>query len=154
MVNQSSEPQYAGLARRVMAMVYDSFLLIALFFVVSVPIVMQVGEQTLTHDPLIRLLYRLVLLLAAFLFFGWFWTHGGQTLGMRAWRLRTTKQDGSPMDWPASALRFIASLISLACFGLGFVWIVIDPERLAWHDRLSRTRVIVEPKKIESKQAS
>lgn len=151
MVDQPSARPYAGLIRRLMAMVYDSFLVIALFFVISIPFVVQFGEQTLTHDPLVRLLYRLVLLLAAFLFFGWFWTHGGQTLGMRAWRLRTTKMDGSPMDWPASAVRFTASLLSFACFGLGFVWIVIDPEHLAWHDRLSRTRVVVEPKKIEPK---
>jgi len=154
MVEQPSERLYAGLARRLAAMVYDSFLLIALFFVVSVPIVMQVGEQTLTHDPLIRLLYRLVLLLAAFLFFGWFWTHGGQTLGMRAWRLRTVKLDGSPMDWPASVVRFATSLLSLACFGLGFLWIVIDPEHLAWHDRLSRTRVLLEPGKSRQKLTS
>ena len=154
MVDQAPEPRYAGLGRRLIAMIYDSFLLIALFFVISIPIVLQVGEQTLTHDPLVRLLYRLVLLLTAFLFFGWFWTHGGQTLGMRAWRLRTMKVNGSPMDWPTSALRFIASVISLACFGLGFLWIVIDPQRLTWHDRLSRSRVIVEPKKVKSKQAS
>lgn len=153
-VKQAPEAPHAGFIRRVLAMVYDSFLLVALFFIVTVPFVMQVGEQTLTHDPLVHALYQLVLLLAAFLFFGWFWTHGGQTLGMRAWRLRTLKKDGSPMDWPASALRFTASLLSLACFGLGFLWIAIDPERLAWHDRLSSTRVVVEPKKAESKQAS
>ena len=154
MVDQVPESRYAGFARRLVAMVYDSFLLTALFFIVSIPFVLQVGEQTLTHDPLIRLLYRLVLLLAAFLFFGWFWTHGGQTLGMRAWRLKTIKMNGLPMDWPASAVRFTSSLLSLACFGLGFLWILIDREGLAWHDRLSQTRVVVEPGKVAPKQAS
>ena len=144
--------QNAGFLRRLMAMVYDSFLIAALFFIVTVPFVLQVGEQTLTHDPVVHTLYQLVLVLAAFLFFGWFWTHGGQTLGMRAWRLRTIKKDGSPMDWPASMMRFAAALLSLACFGLGFLWILIDPERLAWHDHLSRTRVLLEPKRAGTKQ--
>jgi len=154
MVDQARETRNAGLGRRLLAMLYDSFLVIALFFVVSIPFVVQVGEQTLNHNPLVHALYQLVLLLSAFLFFGWFWTHGGQTLGMRAWRLRTIKSDGSPMDWPASVLRSVASIISFACFGLGFVWILIDPEHLAWHDRLSRTRVVVEPGKDGRKKPS
>jgi len=149
MVDQQAASQNAGLLRRLMAMVYDSFLIVALFFVVTIPFVLQVGEQTLTHDPVVHTLYQLVLALAAFLFFGWFWTHGGQTLGMRAWRLRTMQRDGSPMNWTTSIARFAAAILSTACFGLGFLWILIDPEHLAWHDHLSRTRVVVEPKKIK-----
>lgn len=149
MVEQQAGNQNAGFLRRLMAMVYDSFLIAALFFLVTVPFVLQVGEQTLTHDPVVHTLYQLVLVLAAFLFFGWFWTHGGQTLGMRAWRLKTLRMDGLPMNWPASIARFAAALLSIGCFGLGFLWILIDPERLAWHDHLSRTRVVVEPKKIK-----
>jgi len=151
MVEPRAGTPNSGFLRRLMAMVYDSFLIIALFFIITVPFVLQVGEQTLTHDPVVHVLYQVVLVLSAFLFFGWFWTHGGQTLGMRAWRLRTIKRDGSPMDWPASMARFAAALLSIACIGLGFLWILVDPERLAWHDRLSRTRVVVEPKKIKEK---
>ncbi|OGI41569.1 MAG: hypothetical protein A2150_00620 [Candidatus Muproteobacteria bacterium RBG_16_64_11] len=40
-----------------------------------------------------------------FLFYGWFWTRGGQTLGMRAWRLRLTRADGGPVTWRRAALR-------------------------------------------------
>jgi len=152
MVGLQAGTPNAGFLRRLMAMVYDSFLIVALFFILTVPFVLQVGEQTLTHDPVVHMLYQLVLVLSAFLFFGWFWTHGGQTLGMRAWRLRTIKRDGSPMDWPASMARFAAALLSIACIGLGFLWILVDPERLAWHDHLSRTRVLLEPKNSGTKQ--
>lgn len=130
-----------------MAMIYDSFLLIALFALVSVPIVMQVGEQAINHNLLIRGLYRLVLLLSAFLFFGWFWTHGGQTLGMRAWRLQTIQDNGTSMTWGSAAKRFLAALVSWGCVGLGFLWVLVDREKLAWHDRWTGTRVIVLPKK-------
>lgn len=138
----------AGLFRRFMAMVYDSLLLIALFAIVSLPMVLQFdGEQAITSNPFMLALYRLVLLLTAFLFFGWFWTHGGQTLGMRAWRLQAVNQDGTSMDWIISGKRFLAALLSLACLGLGYLWILFDRDKLAWHDRLSRTRIILLPKK-------
>jgi len=38
------------------------------------------------------------------------------------------------------------ALVSLLPLGLGFLWILFDPEKRAWHDRLSRTRVVVLPK--------
>lgn len=142
-----------GLPRRIMAFIYDSFLLIALFAIVSLPLVMQVGEQTLTHNPLMKALYQLLLLLSAFLFYGWFWTHGGQTLGMRAWRLRAQKMDGTAMDWPASIRRFAWSLVSWLVAGLGFLWILLDPHRLAWHDRLSNTRLVLLPKQSAESHA-
>jgi uncharacterized RDD family membrane protein YckC len=137
----------AGLVPRLMAMVYDSLLLIALFAAVSLPVVLWMGERSINENLAVLLLYRLLLLLTAFLFFGWFWTHGGQTLGMRAWRLRTVKYDHSPMDWASAGRRFAASLVSFASAGLGYLWILVDPERLAWHDRLSATRVERLPKK-------
>lgn len=138
----------AGLLRRLIAMVYDAFLLIALFALVSLPIVIALGkEHSINDNWVILLLYRLALLLTAYLFFGWFWTHGGQTLGMRAWRLQTLKRDGSPMDWTSSGKRFLAVLLSWASLGLGYLWMLIDRDQLTWHDRLSGTRVVQLPKK-------
>jgi len=148
----SSLIQNAGLVRRLMAMVYDSFLVVASLMVVSIPFVMIFGEQALTHNPFLHTLYQLALLMTVFFFFGWFWTHGGQTLGMRAWRLRTLKLDDSPMNWSASALRFAAAVPSLGMAGLGLLWLVFDPDRLAWHDRLTRTHVVVEPKRIADQE--
>jgi len=145
--------QSPGLLRRLLAIVYDAFLLVALFAVVSLPLVMQVGEQALTHDPILKGLLRLVLLLSAFLFYGWFWTHGGQTLGMRVWRLRVQKMDGSAMDWAASLKRFGWALLSVFAGGLGFLWILIDSRGLAWHDRLSHTQLVLVPKKSAESHA-
>jgi uncharacterized RDD family membrane protein YckC len=90
---------------------------------------------------------QLYLLLIAFAFFGWFWVHGGQTLGMRAWRLRLVSADGGPVSWKQAAIRFAAALLSWSCLGLGFFWALIDREKRAWHDRLSGTRLILLPKR-------
>jgi len=148
MTEPSQTTMNANLPRRLIAMVYDAFLLIALFALVSLPIVLALGrDHPINENWLVLLLYRLVLLLTAYLFFGWFWTHGGQTLGMRAWRLQTLNSDGSPLDWISSGKRFLAVLLSWASLGLGYLWMLIDKDKLTWHDRLSGTRVVLLPKK-------
>ncbi len=131
-----------------MAMIYDGFLLVALFAVVSVPIVVQVGEESITGNAVLLAIFRMVLLLTAFLFFGWFWTHGGQTLGMRAWRIRAQKADGTAMDWSSSTRRLLSALVSWGFLGLGYLWILVDKNNLAWHDHLSNTQLVLLPKKV------
>gem|GEM_PF-2393831 len=100
------------------------------------------GEAVPAGDPA----YTLYLLLIGWVFFGWFWTRGGQTLGMRAWRIQVQTPAGHPIGWRAATFRYLAALFSWLFLGLGFLWQWVDHERLTWHDRLSRTRVVVLPK--------
>ncbi len=66
------------------------------------------------------------------------------TLGGMALRLHVIKGDGTPLsgDVSTSLVRALGSLLSLLPLGLGFLWILFDPERNAWHDHLSRTFVV------------
>ncbi len=70
------------------------------------------------------------------------WTRSGQTLGMRAWRLRAVTDAGKPLTWKAAALRFACGALAWAPAALGVLWLYLDPEHLALHDRLSKTRVV------------
>ena len=79
-------------------------------------------------------------------FFALFWRLGGQTLGMRAWRLQARSEAG-PLSWRQAWLRSVAALLSWLPAGLGFLWSLADADRLAWHDRLSGTRLVVVPKR-------
>jgi uncharacterized RDD family membrane protein YckC len=88
-----------------------------------------------------------VLLAAIVFYFGWSWTRSGQTVGMIAWRLRLERADGSLLDWKQSITRMAAATVSLAAAGLGYFWIWIDRDKLAWHDRWTDTRVVVLPKR-------
>lgn len=75
------------------------------------------------------------------------WRRGGQTLGMRPWRLRVTAPDGAPAPLRALLVRYAVGTLSLLPAGLGFWWAWLDRDRLTWHDRASRTRLRREAKR-------
>ena len=91
--------------------------------------------------------YQALLLVIVILFFGVFWTRRGQTLGMMAWRLRVQRADGGLLGWGDVLKRLGAATVGLCLAGLGYWWIWVDRDRLAWPDRWTGTRVVVLPKK-------
>ena len=133
----------SGLLRRLAAGLYDGLLVIALLVRPTLLAMALRGGEPI---PPGNLLFQALLLLTAGAFFTWFWSHGGQTLGMRAWRLRVEQQSGAPLSLGIALLRFVISLVSVAAFGLGLLWILFDADKLAWHDRATGTRVVVLPK--------
>ena len=85
--------------------------------------------------------YRLFLLAQVGAYFIGFWWRGGQTPGMRTWRIRVEGADGSRLTLARSALRFGAAVLSVAALGVGFWWMLADAQARSWHDRLSGTRM-------------
>jgi uncharacterized RDD family membrane protein YckC len=138
----------AGLLRRLGAMLYDGLLLLALLMIATGLFLTLTGGEAIspTENPLLELVYRAVLVLITVGFFGIFWTRRRQTLGMASWRVLVEREDGGQLSWGDTILRLAAALLSWLPLGLGFLWILIDPGRRAWHDRLSGTRVVVVPK--------
>ena len=139
----------AGVGRRFGAMLYDLLVVIALMFIVTALFLPFTGGEAITPDRsgVVERIYQAALLLVVVLFFGTFWTRRGQTIGMLAWRLRVERNDGSGLTWRDALIRLAGASVSLAALGLGYFWIWIDRERLAWHDRWSGTRVVVLPKR-------
>jgi uncharacterized RDD family membrane protein YckC len=141
----------AGLLRRLGAMVYDALLVIAVLMVVTALFLPFTGGEAITpaQSGAIEYVYRLIMLLLIVGFFGVFWTRQGQTLGMAAWRLRIERMDGQRLTWADTLKRLCAACLSWLAAGAGFLWILIDRDHLAWHDRLSGTRLVVEPRKAK-----
>jgi uncharacterized RDD family membrane protein YckC len=107
-----------------------------------------------------------------FAFYGYFWKRSGQTIGMRAWRIRVESSTGALLTWPASLKRWTLAVLpwlpglvvwrlaehfdswamktlgqALLLLGAaGFLLMYSSPARLTWHDRMSRSRAIVLPK--------
>lgn len=134
----------SGLLRRLAAGLYDALLVVAVWVIPTLVAMAFRGGEPI---PPGNALFQLLLLATAAAFYTWFWTHGGQTLGMRAWRLRVEQASGAPLTVRIAATRFLVGIVSVAAFGLGMWWISFDSQKRAWHDRATGTRVVVLPKK-------
>lgn len=129
-----------------MVMLYDILLLLsALLLATVIPVALNQGEAIQAGNPI----FLLYLLMVSLFFYGWFWTHGGQTLGMRAWKVYLVGQTQVQITWKQASIRFAVAIMSWLCFGLGFLWQWLSKDKLSWHDLLSGTQLIVH--KIEKK---
>jgi len=136
----------APLARRLAALLYDALLLLGLIFVFTLLLIFARGGRAIEAGTF---WYDASLVAVAFAFCGLSWTRGGQTVGMKAWRIRVIARGTRALDWPRATLRFFASWLSLLPAGLGYWWALVDRDRCCWHDRLSGTRVIRVPASAE-----
>jgi uncharacterized RDD family membrane protein YckC len=86
--------------------------------------------------------YDLALILASLFFFTWFWTHGGQTLGMRAWKIRIEKVNGQACDARTALTHMMVGSLLGSVFGIGWLYAFFNPNRRALQDVLCGTRVV------------
>ncbi len=68
--------------------------------------------------------------------------HDGQTIGKQLMHIRVVTEDGSPVSFMTSGIRYLVSLLSSAVLGLGFLWMIFDGKKQTWHDKLARTEVV------------
>jgi uncharacterized RDD family membrane protein YckC len=132
----------ASLGKRLLAGLYDWLLVIAVMMVASVPFVAGSGEPVAAGNNL----YRAFLLIIITAYFCGFWCYGGQTAGMRAWRLRLVGATGHEVTWTQALSRFAGAWIGLLPAGAGYWSMLLDPQGRSWHDRMSGTRVVQLPK--------
>jgi len=131
-----NDPVAKPLHRAVAACVDLSLLAVADIVFVSMILLAGVGWQTLWH-------YRLWVasgILLVGVFYRLYWALAmTETPGMRWTGLRLVHFGGGRPTFSQHAVRFLASLLSLAAGGLGLLWIVLDEEHLGWHDSISST---------------
>lgn len=98
-------------------------------------------------------------------YFGWFWSHGGQTLAMKTWHLRLLTKQGLQVSTARALLRYLLSwLWFLPALAWSYVTGVrsgatvaaalivgvlayaassrLNRQRQYWHDLLSGTRLV------------
>ena len=144
----------AGLIRRLAALLYDAFLVLAIWMALGFAAQLIAGVETnqvidgrVQTNPAFGLLLFALMCASAAAFYVWFWTRGGQTLGMLAWRIRVQSREGGPVSVRQSLLRFLCAWPSFFLLGLGYLWLYFDPNGDAAHDRLSGTRVVTLPRR-------
>lgn len=161
----------AGLMIRLFALVYDGLLLVALWMITSAILVpfgtpekaAQAHQLTVASPTFRQFVLFPALVLVTWLFYGYFWTRIGQTLGMQTWRLQVLRADGDHLLWRDAVTRCAsACLFPLVCgliaqlvwdsnagfllsvtlgFLFNYLWLLWSARGLAWHDQLSATRV-------------
>ena len=133
---------HAGLFRRLAALLYDCFLIGAIWFgITGIAVLLNGGEAMPVWANQFILLP--ILILSSFVFYFWFWTHGGQTLGMRAWRLRILNEEEQTPNLKQCTLRFFLAFFT---FGIGFLYTPFNSSKKSIHDSLSKTQIVLLPK--------
>jgi uncharacterized RDD family membrane protein YckC len=131
-----------GFARRIACCIYELLLLAALLLVATFPFLAVVGDAS--SGPKRYVLQAYVLAVAGAYLVG-FWTHGGQTLAMKTWRVRVVAADGGRVGLMRGIRRYLIAVIGVAVFGLGLLWALVDRDRQFLHDRLAGTRLARTP---------
>lgn len=147
-----STPAKALIGWRLLALLYDLWPALALWmlagaaFTFGYTVAGHEARQNIAPFSALQILLWAVCWLLTGLYASISWRKGGQTLGMRPWRLRVTDAQGAPASFRALCLRYAVGSLSLLLGGLGFWWAWVDRGRLTWHDRASGTRMLREPK--------
>jgi uncharacterized RDD family membrane protein YckC len=132
-------PEPAPLGRRLLSLIYEALLLAALLWCAALVFGAIEIEAASTHA---RALFQAYLVLVTGAYFTWQWTHGGQTLPMKTWRLRLVTVQGNAPSRRLAWLRYAIALAGSLAGGLGFLWALVDRDRQFLHDRLAGTRVV------------
>jgi uncharacterized RDD family membrane protein YckC len=139
----------AGFARRFAALLYDALLIVALLMAFTGLVLFVTRGHALLADTVGGwvYLYRFGLFAVIGAYFILNWMHSGQTLGMRAWSLHAVDSAGKRLTLGPATLRFACALLAWMPAALGVLWLYVDPDRLALHDRLSSTRTVHVPRR-------
>ncbi len=124
-----------GIARRLASLLYEALLLFAVAFFAG--FAFHFASRGAPLEGWLRFAHQMLLLAVFAAYFLWCWLRGGQTLAMKAWRIRLVGVT------PGKALlRFLLALV-LVPTGISLLWALLDRERQFLHDRLAGTRLVL-----------
>ncbi|MDE3272477.1 MULTISPECIES: RDD family protein [unclassified Pseudoalteromonas] len=158
----SNIEQRTGFMRRLASWVYDALATIAIImlaqiiFLGLIELLLSLGIVNKTDDADIshfvttqpwNFINQFYLVCVACFFYVYFWCKGGQTIGMRAWRLKVRNLDGSPISKGQALIRAVTALL-----GAGNLLVIFDfKNKRALQDYLAKTEVITLSKEENKK---
>jgi uncharacterized RDD family membrane protein YckC len=132
--------QTPGFLRRLGGVLYEALAVIALWMLASAGITTIFDNAT--QGP-VRWMLQGVSLLTISGYFLWCWTHGGQTLAMKTWRVKVVTDHGALLSFPQALQRLLLATVLLVAAGIGFWWALVDRDGQFLHDRLGKTRLVL-----------
>jgi uncharacterized RDD family membrane protein YckC len=145
---------HAGFVSRAIAFTVDivvmsGLLLVTIAFINAVlgffTLYGVVGRSATVAGPLHTAVTVVLALIGVVIAVGYpvgFWVMIGQTPGKALMGLRVMRTDGQPLGLGRALLRYVGYWIAALPLFLGFLWVLGDPARRGWHDRLAGTCVV------------
>lgn len=130
---------YKFLIKRLIACIYDALILIAIWMLVTWFYIICFGEVLSVYQ---RSLLQIFLWLSAGVYFIFSWYKGGQTLALKAWKMKVVSQANTGLSFKVCFLRYVLASVMMMLFGLTLLWAFVDKDRLFLHDRLLKTKCI------------
>ena len=137
--NLMEKTPYVGPFLRIIASVYDFFLLLGVWFLVG-SIALWLNDGIILNPALGSLL----VFLSGWEFYSYFWIKGGQTLGMQVWKFRiinNVDENKDKITLKQTFLRYTVNCGMLALLGMPLFLIYVDSKKLAVNDILSKTKL-------------
>ena len=131
---RSAQP--AALGWRLLALTYDCLPMIPLFLIIGALFLWMNGGKTVEQSPGLGVLELTSMWLLAGAYFVLSWRRGGQTVGMRPWRLMVLSADGKPVGVGKLWLRYLVAWLTP---GICLLWTLVDAERRGLHDLAAGT---------------
>jgi len=132
--------------RRLAALVYDSFIIIAISFLygaIMTAIAVNSGSSNEEFRPMFEgPLFPLGWVLIVLIFYCYFWKRFGQTLGMKTWNIKLVNSSFQSPSWNQCLLRAAVAAPCVLVLGIGYWWSFFLENNDCLHDKLSDTRVI------------
>ncbi len=134
----SNKKPYVGPFLRIIASVYDFFLLLGVWFLVG-SLALWLNDGKILHPAIGSLL----VLISGWVFFAYFWMKNGQTLGMQVWKFKIVSTDAKSdkITLKQTLLRYLVNCGMLTLLGMPLFLIYADPKKLAVNDILSKTQL-------------
>ena len=130
--------KYLSIWRRILSILYDSFLIFALLVIMSMPFY----SFNIEEDFALKIMMQIYFYFIIQFFFVWFWVNNRATLGMRSWGVIIVDDTGNGISYKRAIIRFNMAIISFAIFGLGFFISILRKDKKCMHDIISKTYLI------------
>jgi uncharacterized RDD family membrane protein YckC len=138
-----SETDQAGLATRLVAAGIDLGLLFGCYALISSVLASLTASIFGRPTSIAGVIVVSVLgVVAGGAYFAVFWALAGQTPGMRFLSIRVIHEGERDITFGCAVNRVLALILALLPLGLGYLAMLRDPARHAWHDKMTRTEVV------------
>lgn len=122
------------------AFIYDVFPILAIFLLTSLLVTLiRKGDIVEPHT----FWFSFLIFFELAIYYIYSWKVGGQTLGMRAWKMKIipNQPNKATLTWTEAVLRFIAGILSFLLLGLGLFWKPFTKNKSSWMDTISHSQV-------------